>query len=54
MALLTARDYPLGGIAATLGLADSTVNNYRTRTYAELGVKGKTELIELLEKEAGL
>ena len=54
VALLTARDYPLGGIAATLGVAGSTVNNYRSRAYAELGVANKTELIELLEKEAGL
>ena len=29
MALLTARDYPLGGIAATLGLSESTVTHYR-------------------------
>ena len=54
VALLTARDYPLGGIAATLGLTESTVTHYRKRAYDALGVGDKAALIELLEKEAGL
>ena len=54
VALLTARDYPLGGIAATLGLSESTVTHYRKRAYDELEVKDKAGLIELLEREAGL
>ena len=54
VALLTARDYPLGGIAATLGLSESTVTHYRKRAYDALGVADKAALIELLEKEAGL
>ena len=54
VALLTARDYPLGGIAATLGLSESTVTHYRKRAYDTLGVGDKAALIELLEKEAGL
>ena len=54
VALLTARDYPLGGIAATLGLSESTVTHYRKRAYDALGVDDKAGLIDLLEKEAGL
>ena len=54
VALLTARDYPLGGIAATLGLSESTVTHYRKRAYDTLGVEDKAALIELLEREAGL
>ena len=54
VALLTARDYPLGGIAATLSLTASAVTQSRMRTYRDLGVANKEELIELLAREAGL
>ena len=54
VALLTARDFPQGGIAATLHVSNSTVAKYRTRVYKALGVKGKEELTQLLEREAGL
>ena len=54
VALLTARDYPLGGIAATLSLTGSAVTQSRMRTYRDLGVANKEELIELLAREAGL
>ena len=54
VALLTARDYPLSGIASTIGLSESTVTHYRKRAYDELEVKDKAGLIALLQKEAGL
>ena len=54
VALLTARDYPQGGIAKTLSLSRSTVTHYRRRAYETLGVSNKGELIKLLEDEAGL
>lgn len=52
--LLTARDYPMGGIAATVHISSSTVGKYRERAYKALGVKNKEELARLLEREAGL
>lgn len=54
VALLTARDYPLGGIAATLSMTASAVTQSRMRTYRDLGVANKQELIALLERDAGL
>ena len=54
VALLTARDFPQGGIAPTLHVSTSTVAKYRTRAYKALGVSGKEELKQLLEREAGL
>ena len=54
VALLTARDYPLGGIAATLSLSASAVTQSRMRTYRELGVSNKDGLVALLVREAGL
>lgn len=54
VALLTARDFPASGIAATLHISGSTVAKYRMRAYKTLGVSNKEELTKLLEREAGL
>ena len=54
VALLTARDFPASGIAATLHISGSTVAKYRMRAYKALGVSNKEELTNLLEREAGL
>ena len=52
--LLTAQNYPMGGIASTLHVSTSTVAQYRSKAYKALDVDGKLELMELLYREAGL
>ena len=54
VALLTARGFPLKGIADTVHISPSTVGKYRERLHKALGVKNKEGLTSLLEREAGL
>lgn len=51
--LLTAYGFERRSVADALNVSPSTVSTYRTRAYQALGVHGRQELRELLERDAG-
>ena len=51
--LLTAYGFDSAAIADALFVSTSTVSNYRSKAYADLGVCGKEEMVALLRRDAG-